>query len=174
MADTVVLPAANRLLACLAEQLSLNPNPPANVCLRAGDLFIQDVDGSISVDKACCPGTAYVRITDKYPASDFPNPDTTPAKRNNCMPHRFAVQLIMGVARCVPGMGTPEGPDCADWTAAATQDANDLDAMGKALCCWADGLAPGRLWIAQVSTVQLTADCLERQWPIIMEVGKCC
>ena len=90
------------------------------------------------------------------------------------MPHRFAVQLIMGVARCVPGMGTPEGPSCADWTAAATQDADDLDAMGKALCCWAEGLKPGGLWLAQVSTVQLTADCLERQWPILMEVGKCC
>lgn len=174
MADTQIIPQANRLLECLQEALEDNPNPPANFCLRAGNLFIQDVDGSISVDKTCCPGTAYVRISDKYPSSIFPAPDTEAYKRNNCMPVQFGVVLTMGVARCVPGMGSLEGPTCEDWTAAAVQDADDLDAMTKALCCWAEGLPPGRLWMPQTSTPSLVADCLERTWPIIMQVGKCC
>jgi len=165
---------AERLLACLCAALAENPNPPAQCCLRVGDITIQDVDGSVSVDQFCCPGTAYVRITDKFSSSNFPQPDTEPAKRNNCMPVAFGVQLIMGVARCVPGMGTPQGPDCADWTAAATQDALDLEAMGRALCCFAEGLRPGGLWLAGTSTVQLTADCLERQWPLVISQGKCC
>lgn len=174
MADTLIIPEATRLLACLQTQLALNPNPPGEVCLRAGDMFIQDVNGELSVDKACCLGTAYVRITDKFPSSNFPAPDTEPAKKGSCMPVSFGVQLIMGVARCIPEIGTPAGPDCADWTQAAQQDADDLDAMTKALCCWSDGLRPGKLWLAQVSTVQMTADCIERQWPILMQVGKCC
>lgn len=174
MADVQILPRANDLLSCLAGQLALNPNPPAEACLRAGDIVLADVDGQSSLDKVCCPGLAYVRIGQKYPSTDFPNPDGLPAKRNNCLPHRFAVELVMGTVRCVPNIGTTNGPDCADWTAAATTDANDLDAMSKALCCWAEGLAPGKLWLAGTSTVQMTADCIERQWPILMEVGKCC
>lgn len=174
MPDTQVVPQAQALLSCVAAQLALNPNPPAETCLRAGDLVIHDVDGQTSLDKVCCPGLAYVRIGSKYPSSDFPNPDALPAKRNNCMPYRFAVELVMGVVRCIPGMGEVPGPDCADWTAAAVQDGDDLQALSSALCCWADGLAPGRLWIAGTSTVAITADCIERQWPIIMEVGKCC
>lgn len=174
MTDTQILPQANALLACLTAQLALNPDPPAESCLRAGDLVIHDVDGQTSVDKVCCPGLAYVRIGTKFPSSNFPNPDSEAVKRNNCMPTSFAVELVMGVVRCVPGLGTIEGPDCADWTLAATHDANDLDAMGKALCCWSDQLAPGKLWLAGTSTVAMTADCIERQWPVLMAVGKCC
>lgn len=174
MPDLQVLPRANDLLACLAAELALNPNPPAEACLRAGDQVIHDVDGQASLDKTCCPGLAYVRIGSKYPSSDFPNPDALPAKAKTCLPHQFAVELIMGVVRCVPGMGTPEGPDCTDWNAAATQDANDLQALTSALCCWAGQMSPGRLWIAGISTVNITADCIERQWPVTMQVGKCC
>lgn len=174
MADTQILPQANALLACLAAELALNPDPPAETCLRAGDIVIHDVDGQASLDTVCCPGLAYVRIGAKFPSSTFPNPDTEAVKRNNCMPTSFAVELVMGVVRCVPGIGTPTGPDCADWTLAATHDANDLDAMSKALCCWSGQLAPGKLWLAGTSTVQMTADCIERQWPVLFSVGKCC
>lgn len=165
---------ANRLLACLCAQLDLNPNPPAECCLRVGGSVIHDVDGQISSDKTCCPGLGYVQIGSKYPSSVFPTPDTEPAKRNNCMPVAFAAELTFGVIRCVPGMGTTEGPDCADWTAAAVQDAHDLDAMSNALCCFAEGLRPGGLWLAGTSTVLLTADCLERQWPVVISQPKCC
>jgi len=165
---------ANRLLDCLCEQLAANPNPPAECCLRVGGPVIHDVDGQISSDKVCCPGLGYVQIGSKYPSSNFPAPDQEPAKRNNCMPVAFAAELTFGVIRCVPGMGTPQGPTCDDWTAAATQDALDLEAMGRALCCFGEGLRPGGLWLAGTSTVQLTADCLERQWPLVISTGKCC
>lgn len=174
MSDTVLLPMATDLLACLTAELALNPDPPANSCLRAGDFVIHDVNAESSVDTVCCPGLAYVRIGGTYPSSDFPAQDAAGAKANNCFPVGWAAQLVMGVVRCVPGMGTPAGPTCADWTLAATHDANDLDAMRRALCCWADGLRKGRLWLAQESTVALTADCIERQMPVLVSVPKCC
>lgn len=174
MADTQILPRAEDLLACLAAQLALNPNPPAEACLRAGNIVIHDVDGQGSLDKVCCPGLAYVRIGAKFPSSEFPNPDALAAKGKTCLPLQFGVELVMGVVRCIPGMGTPEGPDCTDWNAVAAQDADDLQAMTSALCCWADEMGPGRLWLAGTSTVAITADCIERQWPVTMQVGKCC
>lgn len=174
MADTVILPLANALLTCLCEQLDLNPDPPANCCLRAGDAVIHDIDGQLSSDKVCCPGLAYVRIGSMYPSSNFPAPDTEPGRGSGCFPVAYAVELTMGVVRCVPNMGTPEGPSCDDWTLAALHDANDLDAMRKALCCWQAGLPKGKLWLAAASTVTLTADCVERLMPVTVSIPKCC
>lgn len=174
MADTVILPMAQALLDCLEDELALNPDPPADACLRAGDLVIHDIDGATSADKVCCPGLAYVRIGGMFPSSNFPEPDTEPGKGNGCFPVSWAVELVMGVVRCVPGMGSAAGPTCADWTLAATHDANDLDAMRKALCCWVPTLRKGRLWLAQVSTVEMTADCVERQLPLLVQIPRCC
>lgn len=174
MADTVIFSMATDLLACLQTALAANPDPPAEACLRAGDQVLHDVDAGTSTDKVCCPGLAYVRIGGMFPSSNFPEPDTEPGKGTGCFPVSWAVELVMGTVRCVPGMGTVAGPTCADWTLAATHDANDLDAMRKALCCWGPGLPRTRLWLAQVSTVEMTADCIERQLPLLVSIPKCC
>lgn len=174
MADTVILPMANALLSCLAAELALNPDPPAEACLRAGDQVLHDVDAGTGFDKVCCPGLAYVRIGGMFPSSNFPEPDSQPAKGNGCFPVGWAVELVMGVVRCIPGMGTSAGPTCADWTLVATRDANDLDAMRKALCCWGPTLPKTRLWLAQVSTTTMDADCIERQLPLLVSIPKCC
>lgn len=179
MADTVVIPLANQLLTCVTNELALNPSPPAQSCLRAGDFVIHDVDGASSSDTTCCPGLVYVRIGQMYPSSNFPDPDITPgrsgATAGGCYPVAWVVELTMGTVRCIAGLGTPEGPSCDDWTTAAITDANDLDAMRKALCCWAEGLTPrGKLWLAQTSTVTMTGDCIERQLPILAQIPRCC
>lgn len=174
MADTAILPMANSLLSCLAAQLALNPDPPAEACLRAGNQVLHDVDAGTNLDKVCCPGLAYVRIGTMYPSSNFPEPDVQPGKPNGCFPVAWAVELVMGTVRCIPGMGTPAGPSCADWTLVATHDANDLDAMRKALCCWGPTLPKTRLWLAGASTVEMAADCIERQLPLTVSIPKCC
>lgn len=174
MADTYLLPMANSLLACLCEQLALNPDPPAECCLLAGDQTIHDINAATGGDKTCCPGLAYVRIGNVFPATNFPEPDTVPAKGVNCFPVGWGVELTMGVVRCIPGIGSLEGPDCTDWGVAATHDANDVDAMRRALCCWGVTLPKTRLWLAGVSSVSMTADCIERQMPVAVSFPKCC
>ncbi len=175
MADTVILPLANQLLSCLDQELSLNPDPPAEICLRAGDQVLHDADALSGVDKVCCPGLGYVRINTMYPSGEFPTPDVSPGKgRGGCYPIAWAVELVMGTVRCIPNIGTTSGPTCTDWTTVATRDANDLDAMRKALCCWAQGLPAGRLWLAGTSTVAMAADCIERQLPVLVGIPRCC
>lgn len=175
MADTTILPLAQALLDCLTTELALNPDPPANACLRAGNQVIHDIDAGISADKVCCPGLNYVRIGSVYPSTDFPQPDT---RNDKCLSLARAVEFTAGVVRCVPGMGTPEGPTCTDWTTAATHDANDIDALYKAVCCFTETAAfrlmRGRRWAVQTSTVEQTADCIERMLLITVEVRKCC
>lgn len=175
MADTTVLPLAQALLDCLETELALNPDPPAEMCLRVGSQVIHDIDGLSSADKVCCPGLGYVRIGQVYPSTSFPAPDV---RNDKCLSLARVVELVAGVVRCVPGMGLEEGPTCADWTATAVHDANDMDALFRAVCCLVR--APefrhvrGRRWAVQGSTVEQTADCVERQLTVLVEVGKCC
>lgn len=175
MADTSVLPLANSLLTCLEAQVELNPDPVAEYCLRAGPTVIHDVDGNTSVDKVCCPGLGYVRIGRVYPSTSFPEPDL---RNDKCLSLARALELVVGVVRCVPGMGTQEGPTCADWTTAATHDADDLDALFKTVCCWTQTseflTMRGRRYAIQESTVDQTADCIERSMVILVELSKCC
>jgi hypothetical protein len=175
MADTIVIPLANALLTCLQTQVSANPNPVAEYCLRTGPTVIHDVDGNTGLDKVCCPGLGYVRVGRVYPSTDFPEPDP---RNDKCMSLARSLELTVGVVRCVPGMGTPEGPTCAEWTATAINDANDLDALFRAVCCWVAGTefkkVRGRRYAIQESIVDQSADCIERSMQILVELPKCC
>jgi len=175
MADTTILPIAQAFLDCLTTELALNPFPPANACLQVANQVIHDVDAQISLDKVCCPGLAYVRIGTVYPSTDFPAPDL---RNDKCLSLSRAVELTAGVIRCIPGMGSTAGPTCADWTQAATRDANDIDALFKAVCCLTETTEfrtmRGRRWAVQTSTVEQTADCIERMLLLTVEVRKCC
>lgn len=176
MADLVILPMANALLTCLQTQVEANPDPVAQYCLRAGPSVIHDIDAQSSTDTTCCPGLAYVRVGRIYPSSnDFPAPDP---RSDRCLSLARALELTMGVVRCVPGIGTPEGPSCADWTVAATHDADDIDAQWNAVCCWVltDEFKTlrGRRFSIVTSDVIQEGDCIERFMTILVELPKCC
>lgn len=175
MADTTILPMAQALLDCLVTELALNIDPPANACLQVANQVIHDVDAGASLDKVCCPGLAYVRIGTVYPSTDFPAPDI---RNDKCISLSRAVEFTAGVIRCIPGMGSVAGPTCADWELAALHDANDIDALFKAVCCLTDtaefNRMRGRRWAVQTSTVEQTADCVERMLLLTVEVRKCC
>lgn len=175
MADTLILPLANALLDCLETTAGANPDPPAEFCLRAGGPVIHDVDAQASLDKVCCPGLGYVRVGRVYPSTEFPDPDP---RSDRCLSLTRSLELFVGIVRCVPGMGTPEGPTCEDWTSAATHDADDIDALWKAVCCWKDA-APfntmrGRRFSIISTDVTAQGDCIERFMTILVEIRKCC
>lgn len=175
MADTTLLPLANALLDCLTTELALNIDPPANACLQVANQVIHDVDAGVSGDKVCCPGLNYVRIGQVFPSTNFPEPDT---RNDKCLSLSRAAEFTAGVIRCIPGMGSVGGPSCADWELAALHDANDIDALYKAVCCFTETTefraVRGRRWAVQTSTVEQTADCIERMLLITVEVRKCC
>lgn len=175
MADTTLLPIATALLDCLVTELALNIDPPARACLQVANQVIHDVDAGISADKVCCPGFAYVRIGTVFPSTDFPTPDP---RNEKCLSLSRAAEFTAGVVRCIPGMGSTAGPTCDDWELAALHDANDIDALFKAVCCLTGTTAfkamRGRRWAIQSSTVEQTADCIERQLLLLTEIRKCC
>ena len=130
MTDQVVFPVAEQLLACLCDALSENPNPPAQCCLRAGDVVFADFN---QYQDQCCDGLAYVREVRVYPSMEFPSQVElwTP-----CAHTALAAEYEMGVFRCEPQqVDSVELPTCDEWTAVAQQVANDRQAMVSAICC---------------------------------------
>lgn len=149
MADNMALPLANQLLECLCDALATNPNPPAQCCLRVGDVVYADFN---QFQDQCCEGLAYVRIARIFPSHEFPAQLET---WTPCTNLQFAVELEMGVFRCEPQQETVDLPSCDAWTATATQVANDWEAMTRAACCLDE---------------QLQADPATRGNPLIMGV----
>lgn len=175
MPDTVILPLANALLTCLETQATANPDPPAEFCLRAGTLVIHDVDARASADKVCCPGLGYVRVGRVYPSTSFPDPDL---RMDKCLSVSRVLELFVGIVRCIPNIATEQGPDCADWTLAATHDADDIQAIWDAVCCWVNTtefrrIRQRRFTIVDTTVVQ-EGDCIERLATVLVEIPKCC
>lgn len=175
MPDTIILPLANALLGCLETTATANPDPPAEFCLRAGGPVIHDVDAQTSADKVCCPGLGYVKVGRVFPSSAFPDPDP---RSDRCLSLARSVQLTAGIVRCIPGMGTPEGPDCDDWTLAAVHDADDIQALFAAVCCWVGTDEFKRIRSRPFSIVEsdviAEGDCIERFITIMVQISKCC
>lgn len=175
MPDEIILPLANSLLACLEISATANPDAPAEFCLRAGPSVIHDIDAQSSTDTTCCPGLGYVRVGRVYPSSsDFPAPDVRSEK---CLSLARALELTLGIIRCVPGLGTPEGPSCEDWTATAIHDADDIDALFNAVCCWIDTAEfkklRGRPYSILESNVIQEGDCIERFMTVLVQIPRC-
>lgn len=175
MADQIILPLANALLDCLETTAGANPDPPADFCLRVGPSVIHDIDAAANLDKTCCPGLGYVRVGRVFPSTNFPDPDP---RSDKCLSLARAVEMTLGIIRCVPGLGTPEGPTCEDWTASAVHDADDIQALFAAVCCWTGTEAFKRIKVRPFSIVGCDVlaegDCIERFMTVMVQIGKCC
>ncbi len=167
---------SDSLLACLRSEFDLLPAAvrPGNYDKIAGTFFVEDIDPFFGKDK-CCQGTGWVRVGDKYPTNEFPEPIRY-VQANSCAPPKWVLNLDVGVARCYPGYGNVQGPTDADHEAARAMDLLDLQTIEKAICCWAKTLRPkGTLY--QVTGIVVTGPggaCISRIANILVEIPKCC
>ncbi len=153
MAEPTELVLADTLLACLRQQLEINPNPPARVCLRVGAEVRQDLS---EYEDECCDGLAYVKVNQIYPSMTFPEPDDGSV---GCAT-TWVVDLEMGVFRCLPMGDEKSLPTCEEWTNATTQVAYDSAAMRAAVSCFQATLEPGQ-------------ESLVRSWTPLSSEGGC-
>lgn len=167
---------ADQLLVCLEEEFGLLPVEvrPGNYEHVAGTLFVEDIDPFFGGRDKCCIGTGWVRVGDTFPSRNFPEPDTL--ESGPCDPQGWAQILDVGVARCHPGYGNPQGPTEADLLAARDQDLLDLMTIKKAICCWAAGMVPkNNLYqVSGITVVGPSGACLSRVAQLVVSIGKCC
>lgn len=142
---TFVSDAAQQVLSCFDVALHEGPNTPpdGNICLRVGEV---PFSAGLSED-LCCEGLAWVRVLRITPSIRFPQADTQPAE---CPHSSYAVELELGVVRCMPFGDNQAGPSCDQWTAAFLQVDEDAASMRRAVCCVFDLINEGQTFIQQV------------------------
>lgn len=172
--DNLILPMAERLLACLCIALEANHTPenrPAHCCLRVGEAV--SADASLYED-LCCEGLAWVRIDGVFASNDeFPNPDTQSVV-TGCGVYAWGVTLEMGVMRCAPTGDISTIPTCDEWTALAVNVANDTRAMRDAMCCLIEQLDPSSVAIGSWAPLPTTGGCSGGAWQITVQVMNDC
>lgn len=140
---TFVSDAAEQVLSCFDLALQDGPNPPAQVCLRVGEV---PFSAGLNED-LCCTGLAWARVVSIVPSVRFPQQDTEP---NDCQKSSWAVELELGAVRCMPFGDENAGPTCDQWTAAFLQVDEDAASMRRALCCVYGLIATNATLIEQV------------------------
>lgn len=146
---SMVSDTAQALLSCLEDELSIleDPIPSKNICLRVGEIPF-DIENGVDI---CCEGFAWVRVNRIYPSVDFPQ---QLSQQYTCNHTSYAVELQMGVMRCMPFE-----KDCNIWTLVALRADEDAAAMRRALCCFFPTVA--------------TEDFLAGEWVPVGNDGGC-
>lgn len=133
--DLVITPVAARLIACLATQADLLPNPPKYKGLRPGAQA--PIGISISKDE-CCEGLAWVRLAGVVPSStqNWPSADVVP--QGNCGTKLLALSFELGIVRCSPTPPADKMVTVETWNLVSEAVYLDYIAMTRAICCFLD------------------------------------
>lgn len=167
MADTTALPLARALLNCLCAELGeAVGGPVCTCCLAPGPEPME------CCDCAEGEGNAWVRVVRVFPtAARFPIPAADP---NRCVTGLYAVELELGVYRCVSVIdddGVP--PSCEQRTADTEKVLDDAAAMRRAVvCCF---VARGRQAIVgEWRGRGPDGGCAGGAMTVLVEAGDCC
>lgn len=174
MTDTLLLPVAEELLACLCTALEDLSSPtfpmPGTCCIRVGDSVINDMGEYYD---ECCEGLAYVRIVGYYatggPTSPFPSPSSDFAL-TKCAPYAWGLQLEMGVFRCI----SSERILCPEWQLIAAQHMNDSKAMRQALCCFMKPRYGGDIASGTWTPAPRAGGCIGSTWTLTAMIRNQC
>lgn len=126
--DLSFRPAAEIMLACLADAVMDLTDPPASTEMRFGSEVAFDVTQNADV---CCDGLAWVRMESATPGWG------EPLDVFRCQAVVWTLALEVGIVRCAP---TPQ-PEvelltAAENAAAAWALSEDFMAMRRAICCF--------------------------------------
>lgn len=179
MADDLVLPYAQRLVACLCASLeATDAGGTCQCCLRPGT--------APPPADACCgcedsEGQASVQITDVYPvvAGKFPQRGAA-GTLASCESYEWAAELTITVYRCVSVADEHGFPSCAELTADAVKIADDAQAIRRALLCcdWRTpegDIDPAQIMLGAWRPISPQGGCAGGQQTVTVLVGaECC
>lgn len=129
-----------KALECLCEGTAGNPGRPALCVPRVGTSVVFDMGQYIDL---CCEGISYAMLGDMYiSSSSFPEQDIVQQIRGRCAPPTWAVDIKLGIVRCISaGQENGEPPLETDQLLAARQNLYDAQSLRYASCCFRNWLA---------------------------------
>lgn len=178
--DTLVIPYAERLLACLCAELAQSlGGPVCDCCLRPGGALVP-MD-SCGCGCSSANGQASVQVTSIFPTSKFPRRGVDTEYRGPCgTAVTWAADLTMTVYRCVHGLkqdGAP--PTCGEMDLDARIIQADAAAMRRAFACcdWNQpdpALRPAAIIPGAWSPVPPMGNCAGGFMPVTVDLGTLC
>lgn len=133
---TDLVPALfEKALECLCAGTAGNPNPPGLCVPRVGTSVVYDMG---QYEDLCCTGIGYAMLGDMYMSStSFPEQDIVQQIRGQCAPPSWAVDIKLGIVRCIPaGQANGDPPLETDQLLAARQNIYDAQSLRYASCCF--------------------------------------
>jgi hypothetical protein len=126
------MPVLVQAYNCLKSSALQVPTPPARFHIRPGATFSASADDHTD---ECCEGVAWVRGGLLYETDAFP---TQRSDAGVDQPAYYALQVELGIVRCLPTQGPDGGGSILDevqWRAAAQATEDDRWALRTAVCC---------------------------------------
>lgn len=161
---------------CLCDASSVIPNPPQHCCFRVGTQVIHDA--GLFTDQ-CCEGIAYIMLGDLYPSAiSFPEQDIVRQATANCAPPTWAVQIKLGIIRCID-TGDVDPMTCDQWNAAALQNIYDTKALINAACCFRSYILASERFLGMSVVIDRQVQgnplggCVERSLTISVQLPNC-
>lgn len=181
MADYQVNRMLDLAMLCFSAAVTANPNPPMHICRRLDLQVAWDVD---LYQDLCCEGLGYVSFGDVQPSwAEFPEGSPVlQANRGTCPIPAWAVEVRMGIVRCISSGTDTTMPTCEDWTNASIQQADDSQALRAAACCLQQTIMTedpeDPFWGMSVSIgvqqqVQIQGGCVERNVTMTVQIPNC-
>ena len=175
--DTLVLPFASRLLACLCSELAKTIGGPTCQCsLRPGT--------APPPSDICCScsggnGQASVQVTRIFPviAGRFPQQGVS-GQLDNCAAYEWAAEMTMTVYRCVSVVDEQGFPSFDELMADSRKILDDAQAMRRALLCcdWRDDAAgdPQPIVPGEWRPIDPQGGCSGGSQSVIVALGSSC
>jgi hypothetical protein len=160
--DKMVMPIALNAHACLVVEVGKVASPPKHVQIRPGATFTAMAD---QVGDECCDGIAWVRPGTQTPTTGhWPDPIDNVDGVDGGQPVYWAVQLELGIERCIPTVSNVEGeqgraPTGAQWLQATQDHLDDAAALRRAACCLMDTYGKDGVLIGPVTPLQNEGNC---------------
>lgn len=179
LSDPMITNLAAAALNCLCTAVNALPNPPTHCCYQ---LEYEPPHSLTESTDICCEGLAYVSMGDQFISfASFPEADIVRQANQRCALPAWAVQLRLGIIRCVPSLddnGNP--PTCDEENLAFQQEILDAKALRWAACClrsWVlGGTEPAFLGMQMTIDRQqktVLGGCMERYVPVTVQFTDC-
>jgi hypothetical protein len=127
IADVMVWPVMEAMVAALEAQVQCLEKPPAVVAARPGDR----IELLLATNRdECCEGLGWVRNVTTFPSVNFPVPDV---EATACGPSAWALVLEIGIARCAPVPPAEDIPSADEWNATTEAVMADMAAVIRAV-----------------------------------------
>lgn len=171
--DKMVMPVLLVAQACMETEVNKVAKPPASFQIRPGASFVAYPD---STSDECCSGIAWVRPGAMWETDNFPVQRTGADKIE---PAYYAVQIELGVLRCLPTIGDnpADGPDAkptkAQWLEATQEAMDDAAALRRVVCCLREIYHVDAVVAGQINPLENEANCAGTSLVITMRVPAC-